>query len=349
MSKKSKNKKVLIGFSGGVDSTASCILLREKGYEVTGYFFDVLGCNLEALSYASRIASQLGIELITEDVSDDFKRLVADNFCTEYLAGRTPNPCVVCNPRIKFRKLIECADRIGASYISTGHYARLKKTSDGVFVRRAVNISKDQSYMLYRLPESTLRRLILPLGEISDKSEVRRLAAENGLDNALKKDSQEICFINSDDNYADYIKRTGAKSEAGHFIDKKGNVLGNHDGILNYTVGQRKGLGIAIGKPVFVTGIDPVKNTVTLGDGEDLLSNEIRSRDNVFTAGNAAEYEGRYISAKIRYAAQPEKAKLHIEGDEIITVFDRPQRAAAPGQSIVFYDNDIVIGGGFMV
>ena len=349
MSKNLENNKVLMGFSGGVDSTASCVLLREKGYEVTGYYFDVQGNNKEGREYAEKIAAQLGISLITEDVSVDFSRIVIGNFCSEYLSGRTPNPCVICNPEIKFKKLIEHADRIGAKYIATGHYARIAEKGGSFYIRKALNEKKDQSYMLYRLPEETLRRLIFPLGEVSDKNEVRQLAEKKGLANAQKKDSQEICFINPDDNYADYIRRTGAVPGEGFFVDKEGNVLGKHEGILNYTIGQRKGLGIALGKPAFVTRIDADNNTITLGENEDLFSSEVRSSDNLFTAGRAEEYDGRRVSAKIRYSSVPKSAVLHISGNEVITVFDEPQRAATPGQSIVFYDNDIVIGGGFVL
>ena len=349
MLSKPGNKKVLIGFSGGVDSTASCVLLREKGYDVIGCYFDVLGNSYEETEYAKKLAGQLGIRLITEDVSDDFNRIVIDNFCTEYLSGRTPNPCIVCNPGVKFKKLIENADKIEADYIATGHYARIKEIDGNYYIQKALNEQKDQSYMLYRLPENVIRRLIFPLGDVSDKVEVRHIAKENMLENADKRDSQEICFIGPGDNYNDYIKRRGATFERGFFVDKDGKVLGEHEGIPNYTIGQRKGLGIALGKPVFVTKIDSLANTVTLGENEELFSNEVKSTGNVFTVGKPDNYDGKEISAKIRYSAGPEKAVIHVSGDEIITTFDKPQRAVTPGQSIVFYDNDIVIGGGFMV
>lgn len=354
--------KVLLGLSGGVDSATAALLLKEKGFEVTGYYFDVLGNNTAGRDEAAAVAKQLGIDFIYEDVSVDFKKIVIANFIDEYLHGRTPNPCVICNPNIKFKKLIAHADEIGAYYIATGHYCRIfcDEESGKFYLRCAASDGKDQSYMLYRLGQEVLSRLIFPLGEFETKDETRELARENSLQNADKKDSQEICFIASDDNYVDYIKREGFDSEPGDFIDKNGKLLGRHKGILNYTLGQRKGLGIALGKPAFVTHMDPERNRIMLGDNEDLFSTTVISQNNFFTefsveGGDGAKgdenfekFDGKTVLAKVRYAAAPAEARLKIDGKRMIAEFKQPQRAATAGQSIVFYDGDCVIGGGFI-
>lgn len=342
--------KVLLGLSGGVDSATAALLLKNKGLEVTGYYFDVAGDNVKGRAEAAALASQLGIDFISEDVSVDFKDIVIGNFIDEYLHGRTPNPCVICNPNVKFKRLIQHADKIGAYYIATGHYCRIfcDEENGKFYLRRAASDGKDQSYMLYRLGQEVLSRLIFPLGEFSDKDETRELARSNKLQNAEKKDSQEICFIDPTESYTDYIRKAGFSSEEGEFIDKGGKVLGRHQGILNYTLGQRKGLGIALGRPVFVTNIDYENNRITLGDNDELFSNEVVSDDNFFTVGHAADFDGKTVLAKVRYAAKPAEAKLKIDGNRVIAKFIQPQRAATPGQSMVFYDGDLVLGGGFI-
>ena len=278
--------KVLLGLSGGVDSATAALLLKDKGFTVTGYYFDVAGNNEKGKNEAAAVAAQLGIDFIYEDVSADFGKTVIGNFIDEYLHGRTPNPCVMCNPNVKFKRLIAHANEIGAYYIATGHYCRIAHDDreDKFYIRRAASEKKDQSYMLYRLGQEVLSRLIFPLGEFESKDITRNLARENSLQNAEKKDSQEICFIDPADSYGEYIKRAGFSSAPGDFIDKTGKVLGRHEGILNYTIGQRKGLGIALGKPAFVTEIDYEKNTVTLGDNADLFNREVISENNVFAA-----------------------------------------------------------------
>ena len=342
--------KVLLGLSGGVDSTAAALLLKEKGFKVTGFYFDVTGENEQGRDDARKVAEQLGIELICADVSAEFGEKVIGNFCSEYLCGRTPNPCVVCNPNIKFKKLIETADSIGAYYIATGHYCRIYRDENtgACYISRAANEKKDQSYMLYRLGQDVTKRLIFPLGEFFDKEQTRELARNKNLQNAEKKDSQEICFIKNDETYADYIKSLGYDSKPGKFIDKDGKLLGEHKGIVNYTIGQRKGLGIALGKPAFVTAIDYGKNTITLGDNEDLFSNKVISSDNVFSFGGPEDYDGMKVMAKVRYSARLSEAVIKVDDNIITTTFKEPQRAATPGQSIVFYVDDHVIGGGFI-
>lgn len=345
-----KKNKVLLGLSGGVDSTTAALLLKEKGFDVYGYYFDVLGNNETGKREAQEVADQLGIELITEDVSTEFEEKIIGNFINEYISGRTPNPCVVCNPLIKFKKLIECADRLGIYFIATGHYCRI--VADGktgnFYVRKAANAKKDQSYMLYRLGQDVLKRLIFPLGEFLDKDEIRSLARENNLQNADKKDSQEICFIDDEVGYAKYISDLGYKSKPGKFVDKDGKVLGEHKGIINYTIGQRKGLGIAIGKPAFVTKIDSSKNQIVIGDNADLFTTKVVCSNYSFAADDAKKYDGKTVMAKVRYSAQPTEAKLEVDDKLITAIFDVPQRAATPGQSIVFYEDEKVIGGGFI-
>lgn len=351
MMKLSKNK-ILLGLSGGVDSTAACLLLKEKGLEVTGLFFDVTGKNEEGRKAASDLAERMGIDFIYKDISQAFEKIVISNFCSEYSQGRTPNPCVLCNPNVKFKVLTDAADEIGAYYIATGHYARIfhNQAVDKYFVIRGTNEKKDQSYMLYRLSQDVLKRIIFPLGEIQNKEETRNITRNMNMPNSETEDSMEICFIDSSESYVEYIKRKGFSSKDGNFIDSQGNILGRHKGILNYTVGQRKGLGIALGKPAFVTKITPEDNTVTLGDNSDLFGKTVISNDNFFSAGEPAKLnEGVRVMAKIRYAAKPSPAVIYKKENGLIeTKFDESQRAATPGQSIVFYQNDVVIGGGFI-
>lgn len=399
-----KKNKVVLGLSGGVDSTAAALILKEKGYEVTGLYFDVFGGSAkseEGRAKAETAAEQLGIKFIYRDLSDEFREKVIGNFCSEYSCGRTPNPCIVCNPGVKFRVLLETADREGAQYIATGHYAGTyhDEATDTWFIRRAANEAKDQSYMLYRLGQEVVSRLLLPLNDVDDKEKIRDIARKNDMKNAEAKDSQEICFIEADDNYKDFLKRRGYETPEGDFVDAQGNVLGRHKGILNYTIGQRKGLGIALGKPAFVTAIDGVKDQVVLGDNADLFKTEVCSSGNVMfgvrtdvapmegslekgspdvtkaeTAGSACtaedggsmdecgggqvcqtipdelkEWLGDGIRAKIRYAAKPAEASVTLLDDgRIMASFSEPQRAPTPGQSIVFYKGDLVIGGGFI-
>ena len=399
-----KKNKVVLGLSGGVDSTAAALILKEKGYEVTGLYFDVFGGSAkseEGRAKAETAAEQLGIKFIYRDLSDEFREKVIGNFCSEYSCGRTPNPCIVCNPGVKFRVLLETADREGAQYIATGHYAGTyhDEATDTWFIRRAANEAKDQSYMLYRLGQEVVSRLLLPLNDVDDKEKIRDIARKNDMKNAEAKDSQEICFIEADDNYKDFLKRRGYETPEGDFVDAQGNVLGRHKGILNYTIGQRKGLGIALGKPAFVTAIDGVKDQVVLGDNADLFKTEVCSSGNVMfgvrtdvapmegslekgspdvtkaeTSGSACTAEdggsmdecgggqvcqtipdelkawlGDGIRAKIRYAAKPAEASVTLLDDgRIMASFSEPQRAPTPGQSIVFYKGDLVIGGGFI-
>lgn len=347
-------KKVILGLSGGVDSTTAALLLQEQGYQVTGLYFDVSQENAEGRSAAERAARELGIPFLYRNVHDVFEKIVVENFCSEYLAGRTPNPCIVCNPQVKFRVLTEAADREGAFYIATGHYARIAYSLEsGWTIRQAASEKKDQSYMLYRLPVSVIERLLLPLSDMADKEAARDIARKEGMFNAEAKDSQEICFLGEQENYVDFIRNRGYEIQEGDFVNGEGEVLGRHKGLLHYTIGQRKGLGITFGKPVFVTRMDPEKRTVELGDQEGLFSREVICGDSFFPfTGNEKMpdfLEGAKVRAKIRYAARPAAAVVETMADgRIKAVFEEPQRAATPGQSIVFYAGDRVVGGGYI-
>lgn len=348
--------KVLLGLSGGVDSTTAALFLKKKGLDVTGFYFEVIDGKSEGAEEAKKVADELGIPLITYDASKQFKDIVIDNFLNSYKIGKTPNPCVICNPNIKFKLLLEFADKIGAYYIATGHYARIYRDAETAkyFVQRGSNEKKDQSYMLYRLSQDVLSRLIFPLGMSKDKEDVRDVAYENHLSNAGKADSQEICFLENNCNYIDYINEHGYSGPEGNFIDKNGNILGTHKGIHCYTIGQRKGLGIALGKPAFVTNIDSVNNDISLGDNEDLMKYEIYSYDNYFVESGLCTMPTRLKNnfscfAKIRYASQLAKANvIQMKDNRLKIQFEQPQRAPSPGQSIVFYNDDIVIGGGYI-
>ena len=377
---KMKNKKVVLGLSGGVDSTTAALLLQEKGYEVIGLYFDAMGKGREDAGAvrAEMAAKQLGIKFLYRDVSDIFREKVIGNFCSEYVCGRTPNPCIVCNPDVKFKTLLAAADEEGADWIATGHYAGTYQDpeSEEWFIRRAKSEAKDQSYMLYRLGEDVISRLILPLNDAEDKEAVREIARKKALKNAEDKDSQEICFIEDGDDYKAFLRRNGCDLPKGDFVDADGNIFGEHQGILHYTIGQRKGLGIALGKPAFVTGIDSEKNQVVLGDNQELFKTKVVSDGNIllgidFSRLAQQEREARQadgesgearslgiigiddmsgITAKIRYAAKPAAASLKLLPDgKILATFEEPQRAPTPGQSIVFYQDDLVLGGGFIV
>lgn len=347
------DNRVVLGLSGGVDSTAAALLLKDKGLEVIGLYFDVQGNNEAGIAKAKKVADELGIKLIVKDASKEFENCIIKDFIDNYTHGKTPNPCVLCNYTIKFKLLIDTANDEQAKYIATGHYAKIKEsTTQGCkVISMAENRKKDQSYMLYRLPKETIERLIFPLSEFDDKEETRNLARSVNMSNADDKDSQEICFIGDDETYIDFLDSRSIASEKGNFVDKNGNVLGEHKGIVNYTYGQRKGLGIALGKPAFVTNIDAKNNTVTLGDNEDLFANKITCENVFFTATGSSEVpefvKNKKIKAKIRYASQPSPGIISdCINNEITVVFDEKQRAATPGQSLVIYFDDEVIGGG---
>ena len=345
-----KNKKVVLGLSGGVDSTTAALLLQEKGYEVIGLYFDAMGKGREDAGAvrAEMAAKQLGIKFLYRDVSNIFREKVIGNFCSEYVCGRTPNPCIVCNPDVKFKTLLAAADEEGADWIATGHYAGTYQDpeSEEWFIRRAKSEAKDQSYMLYRLGEDVISRLILPLNDAEDKEAVREIARKKALKNAEDKDSQEICFIEDGDDYKAFLRRNGCDLPKGDFVDADGNILGEHQGILHYTIGQRKGLGISAPHPLYVCGICPEQNTVTLGGSQDLFSRRLTATDVNLISCDSLEKPVR-VQAKIRYRHPEQPATAWCTPDGVLHVeFDEPQRAITCGQAVVLYDGETVVGGG---
>jgi len=344
--------------SGGIDSTVSAMLLLEKGYEVVGVTFRTYDsmkesciakekgcCTIESIMEAKRNAERMGFEHHIVDFRDTFKRCVIQNFIDEYMSGRTPNPCVLCNSHIKWGELMRVADEYGCDYIATGHYARIAERDGHVYLRRAADTMKDQTYFLWMLTEEQLRRTIFPLGDLT-KDQVREIARQHGYEQlAVKRESQEICFIPDDDyraflraNVPDYEERV----RVGEYVDAQGKVLGHHQGFVNYTIGQRKGLGIALGHPAYVTRIDAATNRVTLGSNDDLLATELRFKSIFnfqFSIFNSP------ITARIRYRSQAVPV-TKIDGNCI--EFATPVWGITPGQSVVLYQDDLVIGGGII-
>lgn len=351
------NQKVLLGFSGGADSTAAVLLLQKQGYHVIGLHFTVLNNSATGNETENvySVAKQLNIQLVNKDLSEEFKNKVIDPFCEAYRTGFTPNPCVLCNPAIKFKILYKTAKEMGCHKIATGHYARIYSAEDGThFVRRATNMQKDQSYVLYRLDSNLLSHTIFPIGEAGSKEDIRQLLKNHKISNAEAKDSQDICFIKNG-SYKDFLSQNGIISLPGNYVDKNGTVLGMHQGVSNYTIGQRKGLGQTFGKPMFVIGINAKNNTVILGEEKELYKDFVSFSDSFFSVYGEcsqlpAEYENIEVYAKLRYTAKPAKAFLYQENAQYpILHFREPQKSPTPGQSAVLYKDDIVIGGGIII
>lgn len=340
-------KKIAVGLSGGVDSSAAAHILLEKGYDVMGIILRLKPENAadSDIADAQRIADKLGIELLVLDRRDFFKKSVIDPFVAEYLAARTPNPCIECNYAIKFGAMLDYALENGCDGIATGHYARIEEKGGRFLLKRSESV-KDQSYFLYRLNQFQLSHSIFPL-EGMEKSLIREKAEAAGIHVAEKRDSQEICFVPNDD-YIAYLSSLGITSPKGNFIDKQGNILGEHNGIINYTIGQRKGLG-AFGKPMFVTGISAEDNTVTIGEnGSQYSQSLVADRMNWIAFDNLNEPIR--ADVKIRFRAKEQPALITPNGDGTVTVvFDEPQRSVTPGQSAVIYDGNTVLGGGRII
>lgn len=356
-------KRVLLGMSGGIDSTVSAMLLMEQGYEVVGVTFRTFDsikesclakekgcCSIESIMEAKHNAAEMGFEHHIVDFRETFRHCVIQNFIDEYMAGRTPNPCVLCNSHIKWGELMRVADEYGCDYIATGHYARIVERDGHVYLANAVDTHKDQTYFLWMLTEEQLRRTIFPLGELT-KDRVREIAREHGyVQLAQKRESQEICFVTDNDyrsflraNVPDYDERV----RAGEYVDAEGKVLGHHEGYVNYTVGQRKGLGIALGHPAYVTHIDAATNRVTLGTNEDLYATELKFR----SYGLRVIGDGGAISAKVRYRSKAVLVKsqiIHHPSQISSLIFSEPIWGITPGQSVVLYQDNLVIGGGII-
>lgn len=335
--------------SGGVDSAVCAAVLLSQGWQVEGVFLRFHALSDDALQDAQKVADFLKIPLTVWDARAPFADIVIKDFVDNYVSGRTPNPCALCNPTVKFKQLAAAADALGCDRIATGHYATVCKDENGWFsLHRKSEQKKDQSYALYRLSQEILSRLVLPLGEFSDKEQVRQKAVDLALPVADKPDSQETCFIPADLSPAAYIsQREGRALCPGHFVNREGQVLGEHKDITFYTVGQRRGLGISAPSRLFVQKICPDTNTVVLGEEDDLWQTEVKLEKvflNVLTP--ASRYE---ITAKIRYNDTDTPAVLTLEkGDRAGLVFESPKRAIAPGQSAVFYQNDTILGGGII-
>ena len=333
--------------SGGIDSTYAVLKLRELGYEVEGAILKM--SEHTDVPAAERAAEALGVKLHVVDCTGEFSSCVVENFVSEYCAARTPNPCIVCNREVKFKKLCECARSAGCDTVSTGHYARVLQNPENgrYYISRGLDARKDQSYVLWRLSQEELGMLFFPLSD-DIKTEVKERSKEMALPSAEAKESQEICFIPSNDHTAYIEELLGKKFSEGDFISADGRVLGKHKGVAKYTIGQRKGLGISLGKHAFVTSIDPVANTVTLGDEEELFKNEFDISDLIFQKRFLSDGESARLSVKIRYAAKPAMCSVTVSGGKAHVVLDESARALTPGQSAVFYDEDDVVFGGFI-
>ncbi len=352
-------EKAIIAMSGGVDSSVAAQLMLDAGYECVGATMKLFSnedagipkektcCSLDDVMDAQAVAARLGMLHYVFNFSDRFERDVMADFAHAYEIGATPNPCIECNRHLKFDAMVDRMKIMEFDYVVTGHYARVEfdEASGRYLLKKAVDASKDQSYVLYTLTQEQLRHIRFPLGNFH-KSEIREIAEQRGFVNAKKKDSQDICFV-PDGDYAGFIERfTGKTFPEGDFVDTKGNVLGRHRGIVHYTIGQRKGLGIAAGHPLYVCGLDVPGNRVILGESEDLFTDSLTAeRVNLISVPSLAE--PMRVKAKIRYRHTEQPATAWMTEDGLLHVkFDEPQRAITRGQAVVLYDGDTVIGGG---
>ena len=354
-------KKVMVGMSGGVDSSVSALLLREQGYEVMGVTLKLFGdedivqaekdgktcCALSDVEDARSVAYRLGFEHLVFNFRDCFKKSVMENFVSTYLAGRTPNPCIECNRHVKFDKMLRRALELDYDYIATGHYAinEYDEKTGRYLLKRPKDRSKDQTYVLYSLTQEQLKHIIFPLGSL-EKPEVRKIAENAGLVNSGKPDSQDICFV-PDGDYVSFIEKfTGKNVPHGTFTDINGKFLGEHKGIINYTIGQRKGLGISLGRPAYVVSKNITTNSVVLGEEKDLYTDSLIAEDVNLISVSEITVPIR-VTAKTRYSQKEQPAIVSYLGNgEYLVEFDQPQRAITSGQAVVFYNDDVVVGGG---
>lgn len=357
-------KKVVIGMSGGVDSSVAAYLLKKAGYDVIGVTMQIWQenetevdeaeggcCGLSAVDDARRVAANLGIPYYVMNFRGEFQKEVIDYFIDEYTNGRTPNPCIACNRYVKWESLLKRSMDIGADYIATGHYARIEQLENGRYaIKRSVTAAKDQTYALYNLTQEQLSKTLMPVGEFT-KDQIREIAKEIQLPVAHKPDSQDICFVPDHDYVAFIEEQTGKSFPKGEFIDTDGNVLGKHNGMIHYTIGQRKGLGISLGKPAFVVDMIPEKNQVVIGDNEEVFAKGLLAEKMNFMAIPEPKIgEEVRLFAKIRYNHQGAVCSIkRIDEQYCEVIFDEPQRAITPGQAVVFYTGEYVAGGGTIV
>jgi len=344
--------------SGGVDSSVCAYLLKKQGYDVIGVTMQIWQsddsaaeregscCGISAVTDARRVAGELDIPYYVMNFREEFKKYVTDPFIDEYMRGRTPNPCIVCNRYLKWGELLKRSRELGADYIATGHYAQILQLDNGRYtIKKSESDTKDQTYVLYKLTQDQLAHTLMPVGGY-EKSEVRRIAQEAGLSVAHKKDSQDICFVN-DGNYADFIRtNTGSSGTEGNFVTADGEIIKKHEGTVNYTIGQRKGLGIALGHPVYVNDINVETGDVCVGE-EDVLFKTTLTADSISCMGVERFDENERYTAKIRYSQNSVSCHVrYIDDDRIEVEFERPVRAATPGQAVVIYKDDWIAGGG---
>lgn len=346
-----ENKKVLLGMSGGVDSSVSALLLKQKGYEVIGTTMELyVGsscCNINTYIDAKNVCNSIGIPHFTYDCKEQFKKNVIDDFIDCYANCKTPNPCIECNKYMKFGFMYEKAKELGCNYIATGHYAKTEYSEEyGRWVlKKSKAGKKDQSYVLWNIPKELIEHVLFPLADFETKEEIRDIAREANLKVANKPDSEDICFV-PDGNYKKFLENNSSiRPKQGNIVNLNGEILGKHTGLYNYTIGQRKGLGISYKEPLFVLGFDKQKNEVIVGEEDKLYKKEIIVKDiNLLLVDEIENWMN--VTVKTRYSSKEASAKIMQDDNTIKVVFDEPQRAITPGQSAVFYVGDIVLGGG---
>ncbi len=347
-----ENKKVLLGMSGGVDSSVSALLLKENGYEPIGMTLELFAgsscCNINTYIDAKNVCKSIGIPHFTYDCKKQFRKHVIQDFIECYANCKTPNPCIECNKYMKFGFMWEKAKELDCNYIATGHYAKTEYSEKyGRWVlKKSKAGKKDQSYVLWNIPKELIEHVLFPLADFEDKEQIREIARKNNLKVANKPDSEDICFV-PDGNYKKFLENNSdLKPKTGNIVNTKGEILGKHTGLYKYTIGQRKGLGISYKVPLFVIGFNPLKNQVIVGKESELYKKEILVKDINLLLFDKIE-QPIEVDVKTRYSSKMAKAKINQESDDTIkVVFDEPQRAITPGQSAVFYIDDIVIGGG---